>query len=162
MTIVEIMLNKSFWFVWLPSSAHSYSWLYFHSKPYKTIELRVPVTMPLSIAVATVFIQLGHSVSTQHYEEDLFQRFVGDQDILLTRGLKILLWHLWILKQTLLYLWQRLRQWAMLRGCRSAGCCVTSTGSSATLSSIMRTVGTVTWSRWILGWNRVWIHFITS
>ena len=43
--------------------------------------------MPLSIALVTVFIQLGHSVSAQHYEEDLFQRFVGDQDILLTRGL---------------------------------------------------------------------------
>ena len=46
------------------------------------------MTMLLSIAEFLVFIPLGPA-SAQDYQEDLFQRFVGDQDILLTRGLNI-------------------------------------------------------------------------
>ena len=58
-------------------------------EPYLLLIVRVPMTMLLSIAEFIVFVLLLHSVAARDHQEDLFQRFVGDQDILLTRGLHI-------------------------------------------------------------------------
>ena len=55
-------------------------------EPYLLLIVRVPMTMLLSIAEFIVFVLLLHSVAARDHQEDLFQRFVGDQDILLTRG----------------------------------------------------------------------------
>ena len=58
-------------------------------EPYLLLVVRVPMTMLLSIAEFIVFVLLLHSVAARDHQEDLFQRFVGDQDILLTRGYHI-------------------------------------------------------------------------